>query len=325
MRTLVLGGTVFVGRALTEALLARGHEVVHFNRGRSGSADPRVQAITGDRENEADLARLEGRWDAVIDTCGYLPQVVAKSVAALSQVPRYVFVSSISVYAGPSCDEDSALLEPPDPLPSERDPETYGGCKTGCERVVQAAFGPRATIVRPGLIVGPGDYTDRFTWWVARTALGGAIAAPGRRERPIQCIDVRDLGEFLAHLATHDVGGAYNATGPRESLSMGEFLEACRTVSGSDARFHWIPEAALAAAKVAPWSEMPLWLPEDDPIARLLRAPIDRALAAGVAFRPIEDTVRDTLAWERTRGADHTWKAGMARDREAMLLHEISA
>jgi 2'-hydroxyisoflavone reductase len=320
MRTLVLGGTIFVGRALTETLLAAGHDVTHFNRGRSGAADPRVRTIAGDRANEADLASLEGPWDAVFDTCGYLPQVVAKSVARLRDARRYVFVSSISVYAGPSCDEDAALLEPPDPLPPERDPETYGHCKTGCERVVQQAFGEHATIVRPGLIVGPGDYTDRFTYWVARVARGGVVAAPGRPERTVQLIDARDLADFMAQLGTRDVAGVYNATGPREPVTMATLLEKCRAVSGSDARFVWIPEDALAKANVAPWSDMPLWLPEADPIARLMAAPVGRAVSAGLAFRPLEATIADTLAWIRARDPAQAWKAGLTPERERALL-----
>ena len=320
MRTLILGGTIFVGRALTDALLSRGHEVTHFNRGRSGPPDPRVRTVTGDRASEADLAQLGGDWDAVFDTSGYLPQVVAKSVEQLRSTPRYVFVSTISVYVGPSRDEEAALIEPPDPLPTERAPGTYGACKTGCERVVQRTFGKRATIVRPGLIVGPHDPTDRFTYWVARVARGGVIAAPGRPQRPVQLIDARDLGDWTAMLGERDVPGVFNATGPLEPVAMSALLEQCRSVSRSDARFKWISEAALAQAGVAPWSEMPLWLPEEGRDAGLMKTPIDRAVQAGLTLRPLEQTIADTLAWVRERDPAQPWKAGLPEEKEQALL-----
>jgi len=321
MRILMLGGTVFVGRALTDAAVAAGHDVTHFNRGKSGVEDPRVHTIHGDRTREEDLAALDATWDVVIDTSGYLPQVVAKSVGALQRAGRYVFVSSISAYAGPDFSEDGALLPEPDPLPDALDPKLYGNLKTGCEARVREGFGERATIVRPGLIVGPHDRTDRFTYWPVRVARGGRVVAPGRSGAPVQFIDVRDLAAWTVRLAQGNWPGIFNATGPLDPLTMGEFLDACRDATGSDARFEWFDDAALERASVAPWSEMPLYIPASEPHADAFRSiPIERALATGLKFRPLGDTIRDTLAWARTRPADHAWKAGLPAEKEAALL-----
>lgn len=321
MKILILGGTVFLGRAVTDAAIARGHSVTHFHRGRSGPDDARVTTVHGDRANAADLARLGDAFDAVIDTSGYLPQGVAPAVKALARVPRYQFVSTISVYAGPGTDEAAPCLPPPDPLPTERSGEHYGACKALCEEEVRVAFGERATIVRPGLIVGPHDATDRFTWWPERVARGGDVLAPGEPHRPAQVIDVRDLGEWMVRLAEDDRPGTFNATGPVEgSLTMGALLQACKAVSGSDARLRWLDDAALAASGIGAWIEMPLWIPASDPMSQwLLTVPVDRAREAGLRCRPIADTVRDTLAWSRSRG-EHAWKAGLAADKEAAAL-----
>jgi 2'-hydroxyisoflavone reductase len=321
MRTLILGGTVFLGRAITDAALAAGFDVTHFNRGRSGAEDARVTTVHGDRTRDEDLARLRDRWDVVFDTSGYLPQAVARSVAAFRDAGRYVFVSSISAYAGPDFSEAGALLPVPDPLPDAMTPETYGGLKAGCEAVVAKAFGERATLVRPGLIVGPNDPTDRFTYWPVRVARGGRIAAPGRPGRAVQFIDVRDLGTRIVKLAAGGASGTFNATGPGGRLTMTAFLDACREATGSDARFEWIADEALASHGVAPWKEMPLFVPEAEPHAEAFMAiPIDRALATGLAFRPLGETILDTLAWSRTRPADREWKAGLPDDKERALL-----
>ena len=321
MRTLVLGGTRFLGRALTDAALAAGFDVTHFHRGKTAPDDTRVRTIRGDRTREADLAKLAGRWDVVFDDSGYLPQDVARACAALRDVPHYVFVSSISVYAGADFGEEGALLPEPTPLPDTLDLALYGNLKAGCETRVRDAFGDRATIVRPGLIVGPFDHTDRFTYWPVRVARGGRVAAPGRPGRPVQFIDVRDLADFMVRIARDRATGTFNATGPRERLSFGAFLDACRAATGSDARFEWIDDATLASKGVAPWTEMPLFIPESEPHAdEHSSVPIGRALAAGLAFRPIETTIADTLAWARSRPADHAWKAGLPPAKEAALL-----
>lgn len=321
MRILVLGGTVFLGRAITDAALAGGHQVTHFNRGRSGAADSRVETLTGDRTQSLDA--LSGRaWDAIVDTSGYLPQVVRRSAEALRDAAgRYLFVSSISVYAGPGFDEDAAVQPPPDPLPDAMTMETYGALKGACEGVVREIFGERATVARPGLIVGPHDPTDRFTWWPWRVARGGRVAAPGRAARTVQFIDVRDLAPWTIELLEREAPGTFNATGPRKPVEMSRLLDACRAVSKSDATFEWIEETFLAESGVTPWKDMPLWVPESDPHASgFMSVPIDRALSTGLAFTTLEDTIADTLAWARTRSAGHEWKAGLSPDREAALL-----
>ncbi|MDQ3027593.1 MAG: NAD-dependent epimerase/dehydratase family protein [Pseudomonadota bacterium] len=330
MRILILGGSVFVGRALTDAALARGHEVTHFNRGKSAPDEPRVATLHGDRTEAAALENaLYGKsWNAVIDTSGYLPQVVKLSAQALrGRVGRYLFVSTISVYAGfdmDSYDEDSPVSPPPDPLLEALDMALYGPLKAGCEQAVREQFGERATIVRPGLIVGPHDPTDRFTYWPERIARGGEVLAPGRPARNVQFIDVRDVAEWMVRLLENNVGGTINAIGPRHPTTMEQVLEACRDAGASDARLAWIDDASLLAAGAGPWKELPLWIPESDPATRGHSAgSLDRALAHGLEFRPLADTVADTLAWSRTRAAGHAWKAGLTPERERALLESV--
>lgn len=329
MRILILGGGVFLGRALTDAALDAGHIVTHFNRGKSSPPDARVDTIIGDRAEPAALeqAKGENRWDAVIDTCGYLPQVVRRSVEALiDSTHRYLFVSSISVYRGQGYGEEAPVAATPIPLPDAMTPENYGPLKAACEAVVRDAFGDRAIIVRPGLIVGPHDPTDRFTWWPARVARGGRVAAPGRPARKVQFIDVRDLAEWMIALLEDDARGTFNGTGPARPVTMLQFLERCRAVAGGDAKLEWIDEAFLAQQKVVAWKEMPLWVPETDALlAGLMSVPIQRALASGLAFRPLQQTIEDTLEWSATRGHDHEWKAGLPAEREKQLLAALDA
>lgn len=327
MRILVIGGTVFVGRAATDAALARGHEVAHFNRGRTAPPDPRVQTIHGDRGGPEALRRAKGPWDAVLDSSGYLPQVVARSCAAFADVPRYLFVSSISVYSAfdaPSFDERAAVAPPPSPLPDAMTPALYGPLKTGCEEAVRGTFGERATIVRPGLVVGPRDPTDRFTYWPVRVARGGKVLAPGRPSRRVQFIDARDLGEFMVELLEREATGTFNATGPREPVTMEEVLATCNVVAGSDATFAWADDEFLLGAKVAPWTGLPLWIPESDAAMKgLMSADLARPLAHGLAFRPLATTIADTLAWARSRAPDHAWKAGLSATAEADLVARL--
>ena len=324
MKLLLLGGTVFLGRALTDGALAAGHAVTHFNRGRSAAADPRVETLVGDRT--ASLEALAGRrWDAVIDTSGYLPQVVDRSAMALRDAAgRYLFVSSISVYASfarAGLAESAPVLPPPDPLPDAMTWDNYGALKAACESAARALLGERALVVRPGLIVGPHDGTDRFTYWAHRVARGGRVAAPIRASFPVQCIDVRDLAGWMIRLLEREASGTFNATSPPGALTMGEVLGASRDASGSDAAFVWLAEDFLLAHGVKPWIDMPLWVPESDPEKRgFASVSVARALGAGLTFRPIAETAAATLAWSRTRPADHAWKAGLAPGRERELL-----
>ena len=323
MKLLILGGTRFLGRHLVDSALARGHEVTLFNRGKSNpDLFPQVQTIHGDRET--DLDQLAGhRWDAVIDTCGYVPRIVRLSADALKDSVRsYVFVSSISVYADFSkigIDEEDAvgvLSEETEEVTGE----SYGPLKALCERTVQDVFGARAVIVRPGLIVGPHDPTDRFTYWPVRVARGGDVLAPENPEVPVQIIDVRDLSDFILTLVEKQTAGVFNATGPESPLTLGKMLAACKEVSGSDVNFKWASPEFLAHHNVAPWSDLPVWVPDTPEDAGFSRVDVSRAVAAGLTFRPLTETVRDTLDWAATRPPEHEWRAGLKPEREQELL-----
>jgi 2'-hydroxyisoflavone reductase len=301
MKLLVLGGTKFLGRHAADAALAAGHEVTLFTRGRTNAElFPEAEHLRGDRDGGLD-ALDGGSWDGVIDTSGYVPRVVRQSAERLCDAARrYVFVSSISVYDDFSrpVDESSPVAELADPS-SEDVQADYGALKAACERVVEETFGERSSRVRAGLIVGPYDGTDRFTYWPRRIAAGGEVLAPGDPAAPVQLVDARDLGAWLVRLALDGPGGVFNATGPSEPLSFAEFLERARAALGSDASFVWTDEQRILEAEVQPWTELPLWLPGSD-YAGMARADISRALAAGLVFRPVEETVVDTLAWDRT-------------------------
>ncbi len=282
MRILVIGGTRLVGRHLVQAAQARGHEVTLFNRGTTNPGlFPDVEHLTGDRDGGLDALGVEaGRtWDAVVDTCGYVPRVVRSSARLLAQAAaHYTFISSLSVYAEDATagqDEEGRLAALADPTVEEITDETYGGLKVLCEREVTEAFPHRALILRCGLIVGPHDYTDRFPYWVDRVARGGEVLAPDPPEYRIQVIDARDLGR-------------------------------------------WIP--FLLEEGVEPWSDLPMWLPVPK-YAGVLSVDASKAAGAGLRFRPIEDTIEDTLAWIRSRDPGHEWTAGLRPEREARLLH----
>jgi len=296
-----------------------------FNRGKTHPGlFPDLEKLHGDRKS--DMTALEGRkWDAVIDTSAYIPADVTRSATLLApNVHQYLLISTVSVYAKldkPGLDETAPLATTTEPGAEKVTNENYGALKALCEKAAEKAAPGKVTVVRPGLIVGPGDATDRFTYWPVRVARGGRVAAPGRPSRAVQFIDVRDLAEWIVKLARTDTAGAFNATGPREPLTMERLLHTCREVAGSDARFEWIDDATLARKGVAPWKEMPLFVPESEPHAEAFMAvPIARALATGLRFRPLATTIADTLAWARTRPADHVWKAGLDREREEKLV-----
>ena len=325
MKLLVLGGTVFLGRAIVDRAVSRGHDVTLFHRGRSNpDLFPEAEHILGDRAE--DLARVEGRsFDACIDTSGYVPRIVGTSARGLRDaVARYAFVSTLSVYGDPSpdgTDEDGILASIDDPTVEEVNGETYGPLKALCESAVGDAFGNRALIVRPGLIVGPHDPTDRFTYWPWRAARGGEILAPGRPARDIQLIDVRDLATWIVDMLERGRSGIYNAVSAPGMLSMERMLRVCVDVAGSGATLCWIDDAFLVDHAVGAWIDLPLWIPETDPIAcGFFAFRPDRAVSEGLTFRPIEETVRGTLAWAKTRTDDHPWRAGITNERETALL-----
>jgi 2'-hydroxyisoflavone reductase len=325
MRILIIGGTRFLGRHLVEAALERSHDVTLFNRGKSNPAlFPQLETILGDRES--DVNKLEGRiWDAVIDVAGYVPRIVRLSAEVLKEnVARYVFISSISVYENFSkvgINEADAVGKLQNETVEEITGETYGPLKALCEQVVQDTFGAERTlIVRPGLIVGPHDPTDRFTYWPVRVARGGEVLAPQKPEAPIQVIDVRDLANFIIKLIQDNASGVYNATGPDYELTIGKLLDVSKQISGSDANFQWASVESLSQNKVEPWSDMPTWVPDDEEGAGFSRIEISKAIEAGLRFRPLEETVRDTLEWAQTRPANHEWRAGLTAEREAQVL-----
>jgi 2'-hydroxyisoflavone reductase len=316
VRLLILGGTKFLGRATVEEALARGHEVTLFNRGETNpELFPEAERLRGDRTT--DLERLRGReWDAVIDPSGFLPGVVRASAELLADsAGHYLFVSSISAYAdlaGPN-DEGSPLAELGE-MPDDRmleDYGNYGALKVLCELAVES-FGERHAIVRPGLIVGAHDPTGRFTYWPHRVARGGEVLAPAPPERRVQFIDVRDLGPWLVDLSERGATGAYNATHP--GRSWGEVLETCREAAGSDATFTWVPDTFLVERGVGEWMELPMWI-EAAGEAGIHEADVSRAIAAGLSFRPLDETVRDTLELAGT-----TPDTGLTPEREAELL-----
>jgi len=321
MDLLILGGTRFLGRHLVEEALGRGHRVTLFNRGQSNPGlFPDVEELRGGRGE--DLSPLRGRrWDAAIDTSGYLPREVRHSAELLADsVGHYAFVSSISAYedfARTGIDEDAPVLEPPDPEPEGLDWGLYGGLKVGCERAVEAAMPGRALVVRPGMIVGPHDYTDRFPYWRRRVAEGGDVLAPGDPEQQVQLIDARDLAGWMLRMAEGGRTGVYNAMGPEYRLTMRGMLEGIREATGSDARFVWASEKFLLDAGVEPWEEMPFWVPEE--MAGILAVDVSRAVGAGLVFRPLGDTVRDVPGPEDER-PEVEIEAGISREREEELL-----
>jgi 2'-hydroxyisoflavone reductase len=321
MKLLVLGGTRFLGRHLVEAALARGHEPTLFNRGRTApELFGGVEQLRGERDG--DLAPLRGRrWDALVDTCGYLPRVVRGSVGALRDaLDAYLFVSSISVYADsatPGLDENAprARLPAPD---CEDIPNHYGALKAACEDEVLAGFGSRALVVRPGLIVGPFDPTGRFTYWPQRVARGGSVLAPADPSYPVQFIDARDLAAWMLDLLERRASGVFNASGPAQPLSFGAFLDTCRLALQAQAEFIWPDASFLAARGVQAWTDLPLYAGDEG--RGLCAADLSRALAAGLRLRPVADTCLDTARW----AGDMPLPAGigLAADREAELLRD---
>lgn len=322
MNVLIIGGTKFVGPHLVDALLAKGHTVTLFNRAKTEYAAPAgVERIKGDRDG--DLSELAGRrWDAVIDTCGFVPRVVRKSVGVLGAAARhYTFISTISVYKDPlggNRDEDEPLATIDDETVEEITAESYGPLKALCESVVTAGFVGRSLIVRPGLIVGPHDPTDRFTYWPHRLALGGDVLVPGHPEHGISIVDVRDLARWIVTAVEHALSGIFNASGNPAATSMGDLIDACLAATGRAARPIWVSEQFVADQAIGPWSELPVWLPESSD--SLMHATSARADRVGLTHRPIAETVAATLEWTVRRGLDRPLLAGLSREREATLL-----
>ncbi|QEH35948.1 NAD dependent epimerase/dehydratase family protein [Aquisphaera giovannonii] len=324
---LMLGGTGFLGPQAVEAAVRRGHKVTLFNRGKTRPGlFPDLEKLHGDRE-KGDLKSLKGRkFDAVVDTSANVPRWVKQAAEVLGpDLGKYIYISSVSVYSDmskPGADEAAPVATIADPTVEKIDGQTYGALKALSEKAAEAAYPGKAAVVRPGLIVGPEDPSDRFTYWPVRVARGGEVLAPGSPEDPIQLIDVRDLGEFLVRLIEDRTTGVFNALGPKDTLTMGRTLAACKEASASDATFTWADAAFLETQGVQPWSDMPAWVPDGGETAGFSRVSNARAIKAGLTFRPIADTAKATLDWFKTLPPERRAKlrAGISPDREAKVL-----
>ena len=333
MRVLMLGGTGFIGPHFVQALTARGHVVTLFNRGkRDPDAKQGVEQLLGDRNG--DLKSLQGRdWDVVVDNSGYTPGQVQLSTDLLRKHSQhYIFISSIAVYENfqdPPIDESHALAPIGDMRTDKLEGENYGPLKVLCEAVVEKAYGNHANIIRPTYIAGPGDFSDRFTYWPLRVSQGGEMLAPGTPDDPIQYIDVRDLADFVRLSAEKRIAGVYNLCTPPRWATMGKLLEASKHVTGADTKFRWASTEFLMEQKAAEpgmWAsqEIPIWAaPSGQSLGHGLVASA-RAEAKGLKYRPLETTIRETLAWQKTRPADkQKLRSGLTPEREAELLGKL--
>jgi 2'-hydroxyisoflavone reductase len=330
MRILVLGGTRFVGRAIVDQAVSRGHDVTTFTRGH-GEARPGTTALHGDRTRPADLLPLADRdWDAVIDTSVLAPSHVAASARLLAgHAGQYIYISSLAVYSGrlsePVTEESATYPCPPDAAGSEES-LGYGPLKSGSERAVAEAFAGRHLVVRPGLIAGPHDGAGRLAWWLARFALGGRVLAPGEPGRPVRLTDARDLAGWVLDSARRKITGVVNVPGPR-GCTFGDLMAACRDVAemhgGVTAEPVWVPDDVLLAARVEPCAELPMWVPDIPELAGAWEASGERARLAGMRYRPLLDTVRDTWGWLAAEAAargipvgDFARRKGIGLDQE---------
>lgn len=331
LKLLIMGGTGFLGPHIVEAAIKRGHTMTLFNRGKTHPAlFPNLEKLHGDRKN--DMKALEGRkWDAVIDTSAYIPADVTRSTTLLgSNVNQYLLISTVSVYAKidkPGLDESAPLATTNEPDAEKVTNDNYGALKALCESAAQKVMPGRVTVIRPGLIVGPGDGTDRFTYWPVRVARGGEVLAPGKPGDFVQFIDARDLADFIVLCLEQKTLGTFNADAQAGSITIGTLLDTCKKVSKSDARFTWADSAFLEKEKIAPWSDMPVWAPAEGDDAGFGRVSAAKAKAAGLKYRPLSQTCADTLAWFKTEPAEHQakLKAGLTAEREAEALKALHA
>src|SRR5216110_1597129 len=331
MRILILGGTGFTGPYQVRCALSRGHKVTTFSRGKThpGETPAEVEQLVGDRNGKLDALKNR-QWDVVIDNPTTLPAWVCDAAQLLKgNVERYVFISTISVYGEvkQGVDESAPLAkyEGQDPYKETLEAmkasgyKTYGPLKALSEKETEKWFPGKALIIRPGLIVGPHDETDRFTYWPVRIDRGGEVLAPGNLNDPVQFIDARDLAEWTIRMAENRETGIYNATGPAKPLGIGGMLDGIKQAEKSNPNFTWVSEDFLTQQKVQPWSDMPVWTGRESGLAR---AKIDRALSKGLTFRPLAETARDTLSWFKSLPQDRQAhpKAGLSPEREAEVL-----
>jgi 2'-hydroxyisoflavone reductase len=326
LRILILGGTVFLGPAVVKHALARGHQITLFNRGKSRPhMFEDLEQLRGDRNG--DLESLKGRdWDVVLDTSANVPRLVRDSATLLApRIQHYIYISSVSVYASnaePNIDEDAPVGTLEDPTVEQITGATYGPLKALCEKAAEEIMPGRVTNIRPGLIVGPLDPTDRFTYWPVRIDRGGEVLTPGTGDDPVQIIDVDDLGRWIVHVAEKRIFGVFNALGPDGGMPMRRMLEACQKVSDNDSQLVWVNHKFLEEQGVSAWSHMPAWVPPVGDYAGFGRRSCTRAMKAGLTFRPIEDTCRDTLAWFKTLPEERqqNLRAGLKPEREQEVL-----
>lgn len=330
LRILILGGTGFTGPFQIEYALARGHQVTVFNRGRTqptvnAQLLEQVEQLVGDRDNDIEALK-GGEWDAVIDNSSSVPRWTRQTAELLKATAAvYLFTSSLSVHSDNSkigINEDDPVIKLEDPTVEEVTGATYGGLKALCEEETRRAFPDGAIIVRPGLIVGPGDRSDRWTYWPLRIARGGEVMAPGTPDDPTQHIDARDLAEFDIHLIEQRKVGTYSAVGPLSPLSMAELLYGIRAVVSNEISFTWVDADFLDEHEVQAWSEMTSWVPPRGEMAGFNRFDISRAVGAGLEFRPLATTAKDTLDWWQTLPEERTAspRAGLAPDKEQRVL-----
>ena len=333
LKVLILGGTGFIGPHFVTALKAGGHTITLFNRGkRDPEADAGIEQLIGDRNGQIDA--LKGRdWDAVIDNSAYTPKQVRLTAELLKgHVKQYILISSVAAYANfakAGIDESYELAKLPDPTVEEVNGQTYGGLKVLCEQVAEEVFGKQATLIRPTYIAGPGDYTDRFTYWPVRVSKGGEMLVPGTPGDPFQIIDVRDLADFMRVVVEKHLTGAFNLCNPPRSVTMGSLLDTSKRVTGADTRFTWASPEFLEAQGLigkdlfAP-SGFPLWTPTNSTYSGMPLISCSRAVKKGLKFRSLVTTIRDTLAWQATRPAENqTLRTGLKPEQEAEVLAKL--
>ncbi len=332
---LVLGGTGFIGPHIITAALARGHQVTMFNRGKTRpELFPDVEKLRGDRDGQLDALK-DRKWDAVVDTSGYVPRIVKMSAELLApNIGQYIFISSVSVYAPNApvgADETAPLEKLLDPTSEDikgNGFKNYGALKALSEQAAEAAMPGRVANVRPGLIVGPGDMTGRYTHWPTRLSEGGEVLCPGDGSTPVQYIDSRDLATWLVHLIETNTVGVFNALGPAKRITMKDVIDQTNAAVGGKGQPVWVDWKFLEKKEVMPWAEMPMWIPNEGEDASFGTNSNARAVKAGLTFRPIGDTAKDTLAWLPTLPEDQRQRArssGIKRDKEDKILAEWKA
>lgn len=331
LKILILGGTGFIGPYQVQYALDRKHQLTLFNRGKTNNTlFPKVPRLVGDRNlPDGHDSLKKGKWDVVIDNPTSNPKWVRGVGQALKgNVGQYIFVSTISVFSDTSkpVDENGPLNTPSD-IDAEYNAQAYGNNKVRSEQEAKNQFGDNVTIVRPGLIVGPGDLSDRFSYWPVRIDKGGEVLAPGTPNDPVQYVDAKDLSEWIIRLAESHTLGTFNATGPKTPTNIAEMLYGIKAVTSSDAQFTWVPADFLREKQVRQWSDMPVWVNPVGGSAAFARVICQKAYAAGLTFRPLADTAKDTLVWYHSRPAAEQEKAraGLAPDKEKTVLAEWHA